>query len=309
MQTSLSPAIKWSGSKRSVAPLIARLFPTGPRYIEPFVGGGAMLPYRPALKAVAGDVIPELIQLWKLVQKAPKLVAEGYRTRWLRLQSEGHVTFYKIRDSFNSRRDPIDLLFLSRTCVNGLIRFNSTGEFNNSLHHTRKGIHPDRLRTILSLWNRVVHGVTFVAEDYRETLAMVGRGDVVFLDPPYVGTRGRYLRDEFDFEAFYEQLERLNKVGAIWMLTFDGEAGSRKYPAAVPRGVYKALVKVKTGHSPFARLMENRVDQVTESVYLNFQPSREALSQLAQFRAHPRGGRLAHNMQPCELFSSSYLNS
>ncbi len=84
-----------------------------------------MLPFRPSKIAIAGDIIAELIHLWKAIRDEPELTAKEYELRWKRLQNEGHTAYYDIRASFNATRNPHDLLFLSRTCVNGLIRFNN----------------------------------------------------------------------------------------------------------------------------------------------------------------------------------------
>ena len=100
-------------------------------------------------------------------------------------------------------------------CVNGLIRFNSKGHFNNPLHHTRPGIHPDRLASIVHAWRLCLATVSFQVADYEETL--VAGGGSAFLDPPYAGTRGRYKPEPFDLERFQGVLERLNQRGAHWM--------------------------------------------------------------------------------------------
>lgn len=268
----IAPVIKWPGSKRAVAAQLARMFPPAERFFDPFVGGGAILPYRAGTPAVAGDVIGELVSLWERIKRDPHAVADGYETRWSHLQAVGHTAFYDIRERFNDARDPVDLLFLSRTCVNGLIRFNARGEFNNSLHHTRPGIAPGRLRRIVLDWSRRLGDVTFAAADYRDTLASARRGDLVFLDPPYAANRGRYRLGDFELPAFFDELERLNSVGAHWMLTFDGSAGEREYARRVPAELYRHAFAVATGSSPFPRLQNAQLDAVTESVFLNFEP-------------------------------------
>lgn len=309
MKQQFEPVIKWSGSKRTVAPTLAKLFVPAPRFYDPFVGSGALLPYRKAREAVAGDIIPELIALWELIQKDPDLVALGYTARWQRRQKEGHTAFYAIRDSFNANRDPLDLLFLSRTCVNGLIRFNSDGEFNNSLHHTRPGIAPSRLRKVIMLWNRIIQGVTFKTADYRENTAPVQRGDLVFLDPPYACNRGRYRPQTFDLDAFFEELDRLNRIGARWVLTFDGQAGDRVYEGGVPQDVFRHRLAVVTGNSPFTRLMGTAIDAVTESVYLNFDPPSEAVAQFRQLRPEPFRSGNTQDVQQYALFAGDELHS
>jgi DNA adenine methylase len=275
------PVIKWPGGKWRVAHVVGAMFRDAPRYFEPFVGGGALLPFRRSQEALAGDIITELVELWKAIRHTPDATADEYETRWDLLQSTGHPAYYAIRESFNTTRNPHDLLFLSRTCVNGLVRFNSNGEFNNSLHHTRPGISPSRLRRIIHQWSQAIQGVEFVAGDYRETLASAGAGDFVFLDPPYSGTKGRYMPDEFGLEDFLGELHRLNHIGAQWVLTFDGRAGGRTYTGRLPSDLYKARLSVATGNSPFPKLMRTGIDAVLESVYLNFEPNPCLLNQVA----------------------------
>jgi DNA adenine methylase len=269
----LPPVIKWSGSKRKVAVELSSLFPDCDTFFDPFVGGGSLVPFSTGAKAVAADVIHPLIALWKLIRDEPVTVARGYADRWARLQAEGHTAYYEIRSSFNETSDPVDLLFLSRTCVNGLIRFNANGQFNNSLHHTRPGIAPSRLSEILKAWSARLTGVDFVCSDYRETLACASRGDFIFLDPPYASNRGRYKPNTFLVSDFFEELERLNSLGVRWMLTFDGTAGQRDYDDTVPEDLYLKRFSVATGHSPFPRLLNNRLDSVNESVFVNFEPT------------------------------------
>ena len=301
--TPIEPVIKWSGSKRTMAPFLTRLFPDSQRYFEPFVGGGAMLPFRTSQTAVAGDIIPELIELWLAIRDAPERVASEYEIRWNRLHAEGHTAYYAIRDSFNSTRNPHDLLFLTRTCVNGLVRFNSNREFNNSLHHTRPGIAPFRLRDVILEWSRAIKDVEFIAADYRHTLASVRTGDLVFLDPPYGGTRGRYIPDDFDLEKFYSELERLNSIDAKWVLTFDGEAGKRSYSAKIPSVLYKARLALPTGNSPFTKLMKTGIDAVIESVYLNFDPPTQLPRQFVNIGQQSGGIRTRSNVQQGRLFA------
>lgn len=283
----IPPVIKWSGSKRPIAHKLAGLFPSSNRFFDPFVGGGAMLPFFQGKPSFVGDTIPELISLWTLIKDQPNEVKSGYAKRWDRLQKEGYEVYYEIRDSFNDTKDPIDFLFLSRTCVNGLIRYNKKGKFNNSLHHTRPGIHPDRLGEIINDWNRWIQNITFYSQDYKLTLATVKRGDMVFLDPPYVGTKARYVPQQFDYSTFFSELDRLNRLGANWILTFDGEAGNRYYDSNIPQDIFKKYIKMSTGKSAFSKVMNNKQDTIIESVYLNFEPASEMFSSFSEKRFEP----------------------
>lgn len=262
--------IKWSGSKRLVAKQLARYFSPCDTYYEPFVGGGAMMPFARTDKGVASDIIPELIDLWDAIKVNPQLVANEYQNRWNELQEKGQEVYYKVRDRFNQTKNCFDFLFLTRTCVNGLIRYNNQGEFNNSFHLSRPGINPDTLRTQLLLWSKCIRKLSFRNVDYRECLANAKEGDFIFLDPPYGGTKDRYTRAEFDLNSFYVELERLNSVGAKWLLTFDGTAGEREYSYAPPSDLFKYKFFINTGNSAFTKVMDSKKDVIKESVYMNF---------------------------------------
>jgi len=271
----LEPVIKWSGSKRLVAPELSRYIGSQKRYIEPFIGGGSMLPFRQISNAVASDIIPELVNLWNQIKDNPEQVAQEYKVRWDRLQNEGHSVFYEVRDNFNKTKNEFDFLFLTRTCVNGLIRYNNNGEFNNSMHKNRPGINPKSFKEIILKWSYFIRDVEFRKCDYRLTLADAGKDDFVFLDPPYGGTKDRYTKTEFNLEQFYCELERLNSVGARWILTFDGFAGSREYDYQLPKEIFSHKTEIKTGNSPFTKVMKTTIDAVYESVYFNFKPTTE----------------------------------
>lgn len=264
------PVIKWSGSKRSQASKLLSYFPKEIKcYYEPFVGGGAMLYAASPADAVCGDICEPLISLWNRVKMSPDTLAEEYRVRWERLQCEGYLVYYEIRDSFNTSHAPEDLLFLSRTCVNGLIRFNANGEFNNSLHHTRKGIEPDRLRKIILDWSQKIQNTEFYAQDYIKTTECASAGDFVYLDPPYFHTKGRYY-GTIDFEQFLSFLEDLNSRGIKYALSYDGKRGNDDYTVALPKELYKRHEFIASGNSSFKKVIDKENMQVFESLYLNW---------------------------------------
>ena len=279
----LEPFIKWSGSKRLVAPELSRYIVAQKRYIEPFIGGGSMLPFRQISNAIASDIIPELVNLWNQIKSNPEKVAEEYKIRWDRLQNEGHDVYYEVRDKFNKTKNEFDFLFLTRTCVNGLIRYNSNGEFNNSMHKNRPGINPKSFKEIILKWSYFIKDVEFQNCDYRETLTDADKNDFIFLDPPYGGTKDRYMKTEFNLQDFYNELERLNFVGAKWILTFDGTAGNREYDFQLPNELYKHKTEIKTGNSPFTKSMKTSIDAVCESVYFNFKSNAELRTNVNQY--------------------------
>lgn len=264
------PVIKWSGSKRSQSETIKSYLPDSfNTYYEPFIGGGSMLYAIHPKRAICGDICAPLINLWNEIKNNPEKLAEEYRLRWLRLQEEGYSIYYKIRESFNKEHSPEDLLFLSRTCVNGLIRFNADGEFNNSLHHTRPGISPDSLKTIILDWSDRIQCVEFMAQEYFETTANVQKGDLVYLDPPYFHTKGRYYGN-INFEKFISYLESLNRRDRKYMLSFDGIRGKNDFTVDLPKELYKRHIFIPSGNSSFKKVMDKKDIEVVESLYLNW---------------------------------------
>ncbi len=266
----LKPVIKWSGSKRSQAVAIKAFFPASyHRYYEPFVGGGSILYTANPERSICGDTCSPLIALWTQIRDNPAKLGDEYLFRWTRLQEEGYTAYYEIRDDFNREKSPYDLLFLSRTCVNGLIRFNDKGEFNNSLHYSRPGIHPDSLRHIIMDWSMRIQGTEFLAQDYEVTTDSAQPGDIIYLDPPYFHTKGRYS-GKIDYERFLAYLDRLNSRGVKYILSFDGIRGNENYTVDLPEELYKRHELLPSGNSTFRKVIDKETEKVLESLYLNY---------------------------------------
>lgn len=220
-------------------------------------------------KAICGDICEPLIEFWKIVQNNPQEVIKYYSEEWNRLQKDGYEVYYDIRSRFNKDKSPLDLLFLSRTCVNGLIRFNAEGEFNNSFHHTRKGINPNRFEKIVLDWHERIRNVQFLCGDYRETTQTATRNDIIYLDPPYENTKGRYY-GTINYSEFYMYLEDLNHRGIRYILSFDGVRGEKEYGTGIPKELYVKKLLLASGNSSFKKVMDKSNEQVYEALYLNW---------------------------------------
>ena len=283
-QKTIPSLIKWTGSKRSQANLIADLMPSSyHRYFEPFLGGGALLYIATVPGSVAGDVYEPLIRLWKLVQMEPDKVVGDYKNKWTELKKELDVIvinstkkgegmpkiFYSVRKRFNKTYDPLDLNFLMRTCVNGIVRFNSNGEFNNSFHLSRRGMNPERFKKVVESWHSVIQGVKFVCQDYTQTLSMTEKGDFVYLDPPYSGNKHRYI-ENLDLEKFLDTLDNLNQRGVKWALSFDGKRGKIDLTHNIPKSLFKRQLYLTSGNSAVNKVLNGPIEQVEESLYLNY---------------------------------------
>lgn len=264
----IKPVIKWSGSKSSQAEIIAEFSPVFNNYFEPFIGGGSVLYALSPKSAVCGDICKPLIDLWNLIKYNPSTLIEYYKLRWEELQTD-YKAYYRARDRFNTDGNPYDFLFLTRTCVNGLIRFNLDGQFNNSLHYTRKGINPQTLQKIILDWHSHIQNVQFVCQDYKTTTANAQEGDFVYLDPPYYNTQGRYY-GKIDYADFFSYLRELNNRGIKYALSFDGQRGDKTYYVDLPQDLYKRKELIKSGKSTFRKVIDNVSEDVYETLYLNW---------------------------------------
>lgn len=280
---SIPSLIKWTGSKRSQAKFIFNLRPNYERYIEPFLGGGSMMYLFSHLGAIGNDSYKPLIDLWIIVRDHPEELIVDYQKKWnilnqeldqINLSSivrENKVpsTFYKIRRQFNLSPNPFDLNFLMRTCVNGIVRFNNNREFNNSFHLSRRGMKPKRFASVVRAWHRQITGVKFYCRDYKDIISETKANDFLYLDPPYAGTKNRYMSQLSPSELFKE-LDKLNSKNVTWALSYDGRRGANDLTYDVPKNLYKNLYYIHNGNSAVKKVLNGPIERVEETLYTNY---------------------------------------
>ena len=270
------PAIKWSGSKRSQCDEIISYFPRKiETYYESFLGGGSVA-YRlmnsdiNVNKFVLSDLNSDLINLYKLIQNDYKSVVSHYELLWNELNKDSDferkkLYFAEIRKRLNERHDPKDFMFIMRTTTNGMPRYNSDGEFNNSFHVTRNGIEPFRLEKILKEWNDTLnnHNVEFINASYDEFCP--NENDFCYYDPPYANTKGMYF-GAIDNGKFFSFLSDLK---CPYCFSFDGFCEDEDSTYDVPKSVYDEHIYLKNGNSSFRRVIGNKTDKIIyESLYI-----------------------------------------
>ena len=265
----IQPVIKWSGSKRLLAEEIISYFPEKIKtYYEPFLGGGSVLLTLKPSEAVCLDINASLIDFWTKLKNAPDFLVEHYKKEWTLLQNN-YKEFFVVRDRYNETFMGEDLLFLSRTCVNGLIRYNNKGEFNNSLHYSRKGINPETLSKTLLSTSEIIKNYSFIHGDYYQILNLVQKGDFVYLDPPYFNTKSMYY-GKIDYERLWKFLRKLKEKGVQYALSFDGKTEKREYETSIPDDVYVRHIYLKGGKSTFNKIIDKTTNEIYESLYLSW---------------------------------------
>ena len=196
------------------------------RWVEPFMGTGVVaFSIRPK-KALLCDSNPHLIKFYKAVQKKEItgalvkhfLTKEGKKL----LASEGKH-YYEVRERFNEKGNPLDFLFLSRSCFNGMMRFNKKGGFNVPFCKKPNRFAQSLVTKISNQVEKVskiieMGDYTFKNQDFKSTLNEIKGGDIVYSDPPYIGRHVDY------FDSWSEEEERqlhdgLIKSGADFILS------------------------------------------------------------------------------------------
>ena len=249
MNTEAKPFLKWAGGKGQLLSQLGEHLPADLQgqefnYIEPFVGGGAMLFYMlrkfPNIKhAVINDINPHLVTAYRTVKNQPRELIESLATleheNYSLSDEEDKKEFYLgIRDLFNeSVLDDVNrtkyLIFLNRTCFNGLYRVNAKGKFNVPFG---RNSHPticnaDTILADSNLLNRV--DITILNGDFESTIDEMGmQMNFFYFDPPYrplnaTSSFNSYAKEEFNDD---EQIRlrnycaRLNALPNVkWMLS------------------------------------------------------------------------------------------
>ena len=274
--SSFQPCIKWSGSKRSQAKKILEYFPREiETYFEPFCGGASV--FRALVDSdikvkrfVLSDSNPNLINLWGRIKDLPNMVVDTYRRLWDEMKNKDTVSkkqeFYNsIRDVYNNTYSPCLFMFLMRTCYNGMPRFNKKGKFNTPYHLNRDGIDPYKLEDIIYDWHRALNEQDVELECCDYTEINPEKGDFVYLDPPYNGTKGLYM-GSFDSGKMFDWIRDLD---CGWALSYNGKTGAEDNTFAVPEDLYDAHVYLESGNSSFRRIVEsNRNTYIKESLYI-----------------------------------------
>lgn len=198
------PFIKWAGGKSKLLSQLDALLPAdfaerrNIQYVEPFVGGGAMLfyllqTYPNITAALINDINPDLATCYKVVRDNPADLIkslEQIQTEYYALHDEAlrKTFFLKQRERFNSKLlDPIEnttlFIFLNKTCFNGLYRVNKSGGFNVPFgRYSRPNICD--AETIIAD-SELLQKVEIMTGDFEQTFSRIGSDTFFYFDPPY----------------------------------------------------------------------------------------------------------------------------
>lgn len=185
------------------------------RWVEPFMGTGVVAFNVRPRQALLCDSNPHLITFYNAIKnkELTSLTARKHLTiEGEKLFASGGKYYYEVRERFNCDANPLDFLFLSRSCFNGMMRFNKKGGFN--VPFCKK---PNRFAQALvtKITNQIDNisqiidagDYVFKNQDFSETLNDLNSNDFIYADPPYIGRHVDY------FDSWSEEEEiLLNKL-------------------------------------------------------------------------------------------------
>jgi DNA adenine methylase len=212
------PFLKWAGGKGQLLPELTRLMPASfARYHEPFVGGGAFFfnlwnSGRLARGGVLSDYNRDLIACYQTVRDhAEELIA-----RLLEHKAHAHEReyFYTIRswdrqpgfEQHSQVELAARMIFLNRTCYNGLYRLNNKGKFNAPFGHYKNPliVDEDNMHEV----SRALHNVELRVGDFADVLGRAEPGDFVYFDPPYAPSSATASFTQYTGGGFGEPEQR-----------------------------------------------------------------------------------------------------
>ena len=186
------PFVKWAGGKGRLIRQLERYFPHSfSTYYEPFLGGGAVFFHlvegRPRFNAILSDINTELINAYDVVKNSVERLIKELRRHESRYKLAPKEYYYQVR-----AEDPLDdvgraarLIFLNRTCYNGLYRVNKMGKFNVPFGRYENPSICDRENLLAVSQVLRWSNAKLLAADYRKATKNAGKGDLIYFDPPY----------------------------------------------------------------------------------------------------------------------------
>jgi len=262
--------LKWVGNKFRYAHLIVGYLPEDyTTYIEPFVGTGAILATLSPRRAIAGDSLTPLIDLWLTVQARPQVLIDYYEQVISEFNLERLATYQRILRKYNSSPNGLDLAVLSRTCYGGVVRFTREGRMSTPIGPHRP-VSPESFATRVREWRHRVSGAEFVNQSYAETMSMAKGGDLIYCDPPYVDSQQiLYGSQDFHFSDLVAEIRRCKDRGVRIALSIDGKkkSGGKVVDLRIESGIFEREIYLDCGSSMLKRFQNGGDVMIGEDVH------------------------------------------
>lgn len=228
----VAPFVKWAGGKRQLLPQIKERMPEKyNNYIEPFVGGGAVVFGLLPENALINDINEALINAYRQICNEPDMFLKVINKLDQEMWEDGKKYYYSLREHYNDKLMKAEydvelaalFVFINKHCFNGLYRVNGKGLFNVPYNNSRRYSVDE---SVIMEVSEYLQGITIMNGDFQEISASAKKGDFIFLDSPYAPLNPTsfesYTKEGFDIEShrrlskFYDEL---TAKGCYCMLT------------------------------------------------------------------------------------------
>jgi len=212
----VKPFLKWAGGKRQLLPEIKKYLPKNigkTTYFEPFLGGGALLFDLQPKTAIVNDSNKELINCYRVIKDKVEELIEILKIHKAK-NSKEYYDYLRGIDRSKEYREYSDIqkaariIYLNKTCYNGLFRVNSKGHFNVPFGRYKNPNILDEavLRGINDYLNQ--KSVTFLNRDFAEAVESAKKGDFIYFDPPYDPVSNTASFTGYDINGFNQNEQR-----------------------------------------------------------------------------------------------------
>jgi DNA adenine methylase len=221
---------------------------------------------------VLGESLEPVAQLWRAIIEHPNKTSSTYEEIWDGQKPNDVDYFNKIRERYNSERDPVDLLYLICRCVKNAVRFNRQETFTQSVDKRRLGMRPAKMTDAINGASLLLRGRTEVRTgDWLRTAADATSRDFVYMDPPYLGTtigRDKRYAHQMPQNRLIDGLVSLLARDIRFALSYDGMTGGKEYGPPLPCELGLTRLLLHAGVSSQATLI-GRSEETIESLYLS----------------------------------------
>ncbi len=271
------PPFKIQGIKTKLVPLIksAVSLDRDSTWIEPFMGSAVVGLNVASENAVFADLNPHIINFYNRLKSGEitsGMIRDFLEEHGSLLSKKDDEHYYFIRDRFNREHNPMDFLFLNRSCFNGMIRFNKKNEYNVPYGHKPRRFAKAYITKIV---NQAAHfeqmlrdnNWLFLCQPFEDTIAMADENSYIYCDPPYIGRHVDYF-DNWDEERELRLRNCLLASSAKFMLsTWD----ANRYRSNPYIGLlWSGLKKITHEHFYFLGAKESNRNAMTEALLVNY---------------------------------------
>jgi DNA adenine methylase len=273
------PPLKCQGIKTKLVEWIKdhASFSKDGTWIEPFMGSGVVGFNMRPVRAVFADVNPHIINFYNAIKEG-KITAgiakEFLEKEGAQLQAKGEEHYYEVRERFNKKGEPLDMLFLNRACFNGVMRFNKKGGFNVPFGHKPERFAKAYITKITNQIKYVSDAVsqydwTFVCSDFKKIISSAKENDFIYCDPPYIGRHVDYFNSwsEGDEQELYSML---SATSAKFILSTWHSNQYRKNDA-IEKYAYLFTILTRE-HFYHVGASEKNRNPMLEAIVLNYNP-------------------------------------